>query len=158
MTGLLILGLMGDSEAPALRSALRASEGRSQATRATEAGLRFSHSSNTLHSHPGVLISQGLPQPCLEALSAAPKTASLRAEERLVSPHPWGLVWQPGFQALVYPFCTLKELQVAAGGAGRPLESPGRTMLPTPCLPINLRVQPPWVGGDAEALRGDRAC
>lgn len=146
MTGLLILGLMGDSEA--LRSALRASEGRSQA----------SHSSNTLHSHSGFLISQELPQPCLGALSAAPKTASLRAGERLVSPHPWGLVWQPGLQALVYPFCTLKELQVAAGGVGRPLESRGRTMLPTPCLPINLRVQPPWVGGDTEALRGDRAC
>lgn len=158
MTGLLILGLMGDSEAPALGSALRASEGRSQATRVTEACLHFSHSSNTLHSHSGFLISQELPQPCLGALSAAPKTASLRAGERLVSPYPWGLIWQPGLQALVYPFCTLKEPQVAAGGAGRPSESPGRAVLPITCLLINLRVQPPWVGGDAEALRGDRAC
>lgn len=139
MTGLHILGLMGASEAPALRSALRASEGWSQATRATELCLHFSHSSKyfafTLWLPDFPEVSTALPW----STECSPQnTFLLRAGERLVSPQPWGLVWHPGLQGLVYPFCTLKELQVVTGGAGRPLESQGRTMLPSPCWSINL--------------------
>lgn len=42
--------------------------------RAAQLCLHFAPSSDNLHSHPGFLISEKLPQPCLGALSAAPKT------------------------------------------------------------------------------------
>lgn len=108
MTGLHKLGLMGASEAAALRSALRASEGWSQATRATEPCLHFSYSSKyfafTLWLPDFPDVSTALPW---STECSPPNTFLLRAGERLVSPQPWGLVWHPGLQglglSLLYP-------------------------------------------------------